>query len=144
MALKNVWFRPEFGEAFPMGLLLMGEIQPVTEFNQDRSAPKRQKLDLDSEGNGTGLRLWKGTVIDPTGMGSKNTSFDVTFVAAVVPVPVAEPVSPGVTPVVLEGLQIKPKIAGQGEFKSIGWTIRATGIKGDNSGAKGNPANKAA
>ncbi len=139
MALKDVWFRPEFREAFPFGLLLMGEIQPVTEFSRDRNAPKRQRIDVDDEGNGTGLRLWKGTVADPSGMGSRNSSFDVTFVADVAPVPAGTQVSENVFMVELEGLQIKPKIAGSGEFKSIGWNIRATGIKGDTSGAKQAP-----
>lgn len=136
MALKDVWFTPAFEDAFPMGLFLLGEIQPVTEFSTDRNAPKRQRLDLDAEGNGTGKRLWKGTVTDPAAANAKQASFDVVFVADVQPVPVAPEIARGMRPVELEGLQVKPKIAGQGEFKSIGWTIRATGIKGDNSGAK--------
>lgn len=144
MALKDVWFRPEFHEAFPKGLFLLGDIEPVTEFSRDRNAPKVQKLDFDFEGNGTGKRLWRGTVTDPCASNAKNASFDVTFVADVQPVPAVAEIVPGMTPIELDGLQVKPKIAGSGEFKSIGWTIRATGIKGDNSGAKGSPANKAA
>ncbi|MFE3796959.1 hypothetical protein [Nocardia tengchongensis] len=140
MALKDVWFTPEFSEAFPMGLVLVGVIEAVTEFSRERNAPKRQKVDLDDQGNGTGKRLWKGTVTDPTGSGSKNQTFDVLFIADVQPVPSSSPISPGFTPVVLEGLQIKPKMQGAGEFKSIGWNIRATGIAGDNSGAKVPPA----
>ncbi|WP_040781088.1 hypothetical protein [Nocardia pneumoniae] len=136
MALKDVWFTPAFEDAFPMGLFLLGEIAPVTEFSTDRNAPKRQRLDLDAEGNGTGKRLWKGTVTDPAAANAKQASFDVVFVADVQPVPAAPEIARGMRPVELEGLQVKPKIAGQGEFKSIGWTIRATGIKGDNSGAK--------
>ncbi|MFI5540302.1 hypothetical protein ACIA5H_28310 [Nocardia sp. NPDC051900] len=136
MALKDVWFTPAFEDAFPMGLFLLGEITPVTEFSTDRNAPKRQRLDLDAEGNGTGKRLWKGTVTDPAAANAKQASFDVVFVADVQPVPAAPEIARGMRPVELEGLQVKPKIAGQGEFKSIGWTIRATGIKGDNSGAK--------
>ncbi|MBF6473723.1 MULTISPECIES: hypothetical protein [Nocardia] len=136
MALKDVWFTPAFEGAFPMGLFLLGEIAPVTEFSTDRNAPKRQRLDLDAEGNGTGKRLWKGTVTDPAAANAKQASFDVVFVADVQPVPAAPEIARGMRPVELEGLQVKPKIAGQGEFKSIGWTIRATGIKGDNSGAK--------
>ncbi|WP_280243529.1 hypothetical protein [Nocardia abscessus] len=139
MALKDVWFTPAFEDAFPMGLFLLGEIAPVTEFSTDRNAPKRQRLDLDAEGNGTGKRLWKGTVTDPAAANAKQASFDVVFVADVQPVPAAPEIARGMRPVELEGLQVKPKIAGQGEFKSIGWTIRATGIKGDNSGAKTAP-----
>ncbi|WP_280240667.1 hypothetical protein [Nocardia abscessus] len=139
MALKDVWFTPAFEDAFPMGLFLLGEITPVTEFSTDRNAPKRQRLDLDAEGNGTGKRLWKGTVTDPAAANAKQASFDVVFVADVQPVPAAPEIARGMRPVELEGLQVKPKMAGQGEFKSIGWTIRATGIKGDNSGAKTAP-----
>jgi hypothetical protein len=137
MALKDVWFRPEFRESFPMGLFLLGEVQPMTEFTTDRNAPKRQKQDYDSEGNGTGKRLWKATVIDPAGASSvKHAGFEVVFVSDVQPVPSAPEISEGMRPIVLEGLQVKPKMSGQGEYKSIGWTVRATGIKGDTSGGK--------
>ncbi|MGY4099100.1 hypothetical protein ACW2Q0_06010 [Nocardia sp. R16R-3T] len=144
MALKDVWFTVAFEEAFPMGLVLMGEIEPMTEFSSDRNAVKRQRVDLDKDGNGTGKRLWRGTVTDPAGSGAKGTSFDLTFVADVQPVPSAAALIPGMTPIVLEGLQIKPKVQGSGEFKSIGWNIRATGIKGDNSGARQAPADPGA
>lgn len=144
MALKDLWFTPAFSDAFPKGLYLLGEVTAVTEFNADRSPPKRQRLDFDRDGNGTGKRLWKATVTDPSGGNAKQASFDITFVADVQPVPAAEEVVPGFIPIELEGLQIKPKMAGQGEFKSIAWNIRATGIKGDTSGAKQAPANPGA
>ncbi|WP_063920307.1 hypothetical protein [Nocardia violaceofusca] len=141
MALKDVWFTPEFSDAFPMGLFLLGEIQPITEFSNDRNAPKIQKSDWDRDGNGTGLRLWKGTVMDPAAMNARNAGFDVTFVTNQRPVPSAPAISEGVYPIVLEGLQVKPKVAGSGEYKTLGFNIRASGIKGDNSGAKQPPNN---
>ncbi|MFR9752590.1 hypothetical protein ACL02S_16350 [Nocardia sp. 004] len=144
MALKDVWFRPEFREAFPKGLFLLGDIEPVTEFNKDRNAPKIHKLDYDREGNGTGKRLWKGTVTDPAAANAKNASYDVTFVSDVQPVPAVAEIVPGMTPIELEGLEIKPRMVGSGEFKSIGWYIRATGIKGDNSGSKQPPVDPGA
>ncbi|MFC8043530.1 hypothetical protein [Nocardia sp. NPDC057353] len=131
MALKDVWFTPTFEQAFPKGLFLLGDIEPVTEFNADRSAPKRQRTDVDFEGNGTGKRLWKGTITDPAAANAKSASFEVTFVADVMPVPAAPEIVPGMRPIELEGLEIKPKIEGDGQFKRIGWKIRATGIKGD-------------
>ncbi|MFB7723145.1 hypothetical protein [Nocardia sp. NPDC056100] len=133
MALKDMWFDVPTAES---SFMLIGSIEPMTEFSQNRNAPKRQRVDLDDNGNGTGKRLWKGTVADPTGIGEKNATFDVLFIADVQPVPSTAPVSPGFTPVVLEGMQVKPKIAGSGEFKSIGWKVRATGIVGDTSGSK--------
>lgn len=144
MAMKDLWFTPSFDDAFPMGLFLLGEVAPMTEFNSDRNAPKRQRLDLDADGNGTGKRLWKATVTDPAAPNAKQASFDLVFVADVQPVPSAPEVARGMRPIVLEGLQVKPKITGQGEFKSIGWNIRATGIVGDTSGAKQGPADPGA
>ncbi|WP_228815282.1 hypothetical protein [Nocardia cyriacigeorgica] len=127
-----------------MGLFLLGEVTAMTEFSSDRNAPKRQRLDLDNEGNGTGKRLWKATVTDPAAPNARQASFDVTFVADVQPVPSTPEVAPGMRPIELEGLQIKPKIAGQGEFKYIGYNVRATGIKGDTSGVKQSPADPGA
>jgi hypothetical protein len=144
MALKDLWFTPSFGDAFPKGVFLLGAVTAVTEFSTDRNAPKRQKLDLDDDGNGSGKRLWKGTVTDPTAPNAKQASFDVLFISDVLPVPAVSEIVPGMTPIELEGLQIKPKVAGAGEFKSIGWNVRATGIKGDNSGSKQAPADPGA
>ncbi|AXK85728.1 hypothetical protein SAMN05421776_11492 [Nocardia farcinica] len=144
MALKDVWFTPDFHEAFPKGLFLLGEIEPVIEFNKDRNAPKIQKQELDADGNGTGRRLWKGTVTDPDAPNAKSASYDVIFASPHQPVPAVAEIVPGMTPIELEGLEIKPKIQGSGEFKSIGWMIRAAGIKGDTSGAKQAPADPGA
>lgn len=144
MAMKNLWFTPAFEDAFPKGLFLLGDVEPMLEFNSDRNAPKRQRQDLDAEGNGTGKRLWKATVTDPAAPNARQASFDLVFVADVMPVPSTPELAPGMRPIVLEGLQVKPKIAGQGEFKSIGWNIRATGFAGDTSGAKQAPADPGA
>ncbi|WP_433599138.1 hypothetical protein ACQPXH_26180 [Nocardia sp. CA-135953] len=144
MALKDVWLEPVFHLAFEKGLYLLGNVQPVTEFQKDRNAPVIQRVDLDRDGNGTGKRLWKATVTDPTAPNAKQASFEVVFVSDVQPVPAAAEIVPGMTPIELEGLQIKPKIVGSGEFKSIGWNIRATGIKGDTSGSKQAPADPGA
>lgn len=140
MSFKDGWFTPAF-DPHPMGLFLLGEIQPVTHYNSDRNAPKIQKVDLDDEGNGTGMRLWKATVTDPSADNARQASFEVVFVANQKPVPSAPEIAKNVRPIELEGVTVKPKIAGSGEYKSIAWTVRATGIKGDNSGAKQPPNN---
>ncbi|MEV4156595.1 hypothetical protein AB0J48_26590 [Nocardia salmonicida] len=140
MALKDMWIPTDFRSVFPQGVVLLGEIEPDQEFSSDRNAPKRQKIDVDREGNGSRKRLWKATVMDPAGAGkgAKNAGFDITFVSDVMPVPASAEVMPGFRPIELEGLMLKPRVVGNGEFKSIGFYIRATGIVGDNSGAKVN------
>ncbi|WP_254190033.1 hypothetical protein [Nocardia noduli] len=125
-------------------MFLLGAISAVTEFSSDRNAPKIQKVDLDREGNGTGKRLWKGTVTDPTAANARNASFDVVFVSDVMPVPPVAEIVPGMTPIELDGMQVKPKVVGAGEFKSIGFNVRATGIKGDTSGTRQAPADPGA
>jgi hypothetical protein len=139
MALKGFRFPVAFDEAFPMGLVLVGEIAPLTEYNSDRNAPQVQKIDMDRDGNGTGLRLWKATVTDPSETNAKRASFQLTFVSAVQPVPVTSEVLPGMRQIELEGVTAMPKLMGQGEFKYVGFDFRATGIKGDTSGRKGAP-----
>ncbi|MFD5179772.1 hypothetical protein ACFWM1_28470 [Nocardia sp. NPDC058379] len=140
MALKDMWIPTDFAAVFPRGLMLIGEIEADEEFSSDRNAPKRQKIDMDRDGNGSRMRMWKATVMDPSGAGkgAKNTGLDITFISDVMPTPSADEVAPGFRPIVLEGLMLKPRVIGNGEFKSISFYIRATGIKGDNSGAKAN------
>lgn len=131
MALKDLRFGETFRVAFEKGLVLVGEIEPDTEYNPNRNAPARQKVDPV-----TGKRQWKATCVDPSESNPRRNTVQVIFLADVAPVPVTEEVVPGMRPIELEGLTLQPKVTGQGEFKTLGWTVRATGIVGDTSGAK--------
>lgn len=135
MALKDLRFSEQFNVAFEKGLVLVGEIEPDTEYNQNRNAPARQKVDPI-----TGKRQWKATCTDPSETNPKRSSIQVIFLSDVQPVPSTPEVLPGMRSIELEGLTLQPKVTGQGEFKTLGWTVRATGIKGDTSGAKQAPA----
>ncbi|MEV0250119.1 hypothetical protein AB0H76_26225 [Nocardia sp. NPDC050712] len=130
-----------FFQAFEKALLLVGDIEPDTEYNQNRNAPARQKVDPV-----TGLRQWKATCTDPSESNPKRSSVQVIFLADVAPIPHgAELISgTGLRVIELENMTLQPKVTGQGEFKTLGWTIRATGIKGDTSGAKQAPADPGA
>ncbi|MET8875574.1 hypothetical protein [Nocardia sp. NPDC004604] len=151
MAIKRGFRFPiEFGAAFPKGLLLMGELAPLTKYNPDRNAVPEQMIDYDPKtGEGSAQPLWTATVTDPhegsDGKG-KRASFDIIFVSPVQPIPVGEEIVPGtgMRMIELEGLTAEPKVMGQGEFKYQGYTFRATGFKGDNSGAKQPPADPGA
>lgn len=120
-------FPIEFGEAFPQGLVLLGEVAPDNEYQsrEDRSAgrPVRQRVD-----ELTGKRQWKATVTDPNERNAKRASFEVTFLADVQPVPSTSEVLPGVRPVVLEGVTVEPRVAGNGEFKYQSYVVRAVGF----------------
>jgi hypothetical protein len=126
-------FPVEFADAFPQGLVLMGEVAPDTEYQsrEDRAAgrPVRQKVDEVS-----GKRQWKATVTDPDERNAKRASFEVTFLADVQPVPTTAEVLPGVRPIELDGLTAEPRVAGNGEFKYQSYLFRASGFRAAGSG----------
>ncbi|MFI9506804.1 hypothetical protein [Nocardia sp. NPDC052566] len=147
MAIKRGYQFPiRFGSAFPQKLVLLGEITRMTKYNPNPNAAPEGMFDLDREGQGTGLPLWKATVTDPHEEKAKRASFEIIFVAEVQPVPATEEIvaGTGMRMVELEGLTAEPKVMGQGEFKYLGYQYRATGIVGDASGAKVPPADPGA
>lgn len=135
MAISRGYRFPiEFSEAFPRGLVMVGEIQPDTEFqsreDRARNRPVRQHTD-----EVTGLRQWKVNVTDPDEDKAKRASFEVTLLAEVQPVPTMPEALPGVRPVELEGLTAEPRVAGNGEFKYLSYVFRATGFREARSGS---------
>ncbi|GAB1512482.1 hypothetical protein [Actinophytocola sp. KF-1] len=135
-------FPIEFSEAFPRGLVMVGEVQPDTEFqsreDRARNRPVRQHTD-----EVTGLRQWKVMVTDPDEEKAKRASFEVTLLAEVQPVPTTSEVIPGMRPIELEGLTAEPRVAGNGEFKYLSYVFRATGFRAVGSGS-GRSAGKSA
>lgn len=121
-------FPIEFADAFPQGLVLMGDVAPDNEYQsrEDRAAgrPVRQRVD-----ELTGKRQWKATVTDPSEPNAKRASFEVTLLADVQPVPTTSEVLPGIRPVELEGVTAEPRVAGNGEFKYQSYLYRATGFR---------------
>jgi hypothetical protein len=139
---KGHRFGIEFDDAFPQGLVMVGEVAPDNEYQsrEDRAAgrPVRQRID-----EVTGKRQWKVTVTDPSEANSKRASYDLTFLADVQPVPTTAEVLPGMRPIELEGLTAEPKVAGNGEFKYRSYAFRATGFKAAASGAAAKSARSA-
>jgi hypothetical protein len=137
---KGHRFPIEFADAFPQGLLLMGEVAPDTEFqsrdDRAKGRPVRQRID-----ETTGKRQWKATVTDPGEPNGKRASFEITFLADVQPVPTTSEVLPGVRPIELDGLTAEPRVAGNGEFKYQSYVFRSTGFRAAGS-AGGRPAAK--
>jgi hypothetical protein len=132
---KGFRFEIAFDQAFPQGLVMIGEVTADTEYQsrEDRTAgrPTRQRVD-----EVTGKRQWKATVTDPDETKAKRASFEITLLADVQPVPATSEALPGMRPIELEGLTAEPKVAGQGEFKYQSYVFRATGFKAAGSGSK--------
>jgi hypothetical protein len=131
---KGHRFVIEFERAFPRGLVLVGQISPDNEyqFREDKAAgrPVRQRID-----EATGKRQWKATVTDPDEPNGKGASFEITFIADVVPVPTTTEVLPGMRAVELEGLTAEPRVAANGEYKYQSYVYRAAGFKAASAGA---------
>lgn len=121
-------FPIEFDEAFPQGLVMVGEVAPDNEYQsrEDRAAgrPARQRVD-----EATSKRQWKAAVTDPSEPNAKRASFEVTFLADVQPVPTTSEALPGMRPIELDGLTAEPRVAGNGEFKYQSYVYRSTGFK---------------
>jgi hypothetical protein len=126
-------FPIQFDEAFPQGLVMVGEISPDTEYQsrEDRAAGRATRQRVDEI---TGKRQWKVAVTDPSEPNAKRASFEVTLLADVQPVPTTSEVLPGMRPVELDGLTAEPRVAGNGEFKYQSFLFRATGFKAVASG----------
>jgi hypothetical protein len=118
-------FEVAFDQVFERGLVLNGDIEPDNEFQENRNAAPRQKVDEQ-----TGKRMWKGVFSDPAHVKEADASVRVTFLSDVQPVPTSEEFMPGcgMRPVVLEGLQVTPRVTGQDKFKKLGWAYFATGF----------------
>ena len=129
-------FSIPFEDAFPDGLVMVGEVSADNEFQsrEDRAAgrPVRQRVD-----EVTGKRQWRAAVTDPGEAKAKRASFEVTLLADVQPVPTTSEALPGMRPVELEGLTAEPRVGGQGEFKYLTYVFRATGFKAAGSGSAG-------
>jgi len=136
---KGHRFQIEFGQAFPQGLVLVGEVGPDNEYQsrEDKAAgrPVRQRID-----DVTGKRQWKATVTDPDEPNGKRASFEITFLADVQPVPTTAEALPGMRAIELDGLTAEPRLAGNGEFKYQSYAYRATGFAASVSGAGSRPA----
>lgn len=135
---KGHRFAVTFDQAFPDGLVMVGQVSADTEYQsrEDRAAgrPVRQRVD-----ELTGKRQWKATVTDPSEPNGKRASFEITFLADVQPVPTTAEALPGMRAIELDGLTAEPRVSGNGEFKYQSYLYRATGFASPaaNAGAAG-------
>ena len=136
-------FEVPFDELYPEGLYLVGEIQPMTEYQSQedkaRNRPVRPRTD-----EASGLPLFRGTFADPSAEKDRDKSVQIEFAAKVQPVPPAA--VPGIPfrPVVLEGLTVQPRAEASGQAKWITWTVRATGMRAVDSAASAKPSRSGA
>jgi hypothetical protein len=138
-APRNIRLKADFAEWFPQGLYLVGDIQPVTEYQSQedraRNRPVRPRID-----EVTGLPLYRGTFADPSADKEREKSFPVEFACAHQPIPPRAVAGLPFRPVVLEGMTVAPRAEVSGQAKWITWSIRATGMTAPSTTAVGVPA----
>ncbi|WP_431964971.1 hypothetical protein [Nocardia sp. bgisy134] len=138
---KNLRFAVEFADFFRDGLYQMGPVNPDLVYTGDPNRPGPQKRD-----ELTGALVWKATVSDPAVRKARRASYEVLLLSETEPVPTTAEIGPNLRPIELVGVTVQPRIAGQGEYKYLDYTVRATGYAtapgGGNRSASGAGAGK--
>lgn len=121
-------FAIAFDDLFPQGAFLMGDIQPLAEYQSQedkaRNRPVRPRIDEQ-----TGKRLYRATIADPSAEKERDKSIAVEIAADVQPVPPETIGNLPFRPVVLEGLTVQPRAETSGQAKWITWVVRASGLR---------------
>jgi len=125
----------QFRDVFPAGAFLVGEVEPVLDFD----APKRgdgvrpQAMDKDS-----GLPVWSAPVLDADPeAGRKDKTVAVKIGAKVRPVPPRNDTPFPFTPVEFTGLSATAYVDDNGQRPRLAWSLRADGLCAPGQAGKG-------
>ena len=133
MALSRRFPMP-FEVAFPLGVLVISEVEPVLDFDRSTKERKVQQVDPDA-----GLPVWQVMCLDldPEAKKAQKT-VTVKIAAKVQPVPPESKDGSPLIPVEFVGLTAMPWIEESGNFTRISWSYRAESMR-----APGKPARPA-
>jgi hypothetical protein len=114
---------------FPHGCFVVGEVEPVRDFDRSTKETAVQAVDKD-----TGVPVWQVDVIDADPE-ARDKSVRVKILAPVQPVPPAT--APGVPfrPVVFENLTAMPYVSTPAMGRArLAWSFKATGMTAPTAG----------
>lgn len=113
-----------FEAVFPAGAFLVGEVEPVADFDAPRSAEGARPQAVDKE---TGLRVWSVPVLDADPeAGKRDKTVNVKVLAPVQPVPPPNDTPFPFTPVAFAGMTATPYMDENGPRARLAWSFRAT------------------
>lgn len=119
----------QHGEVFPSGAYLKGLVEPIYDFKKSTAESKVQAVDLNKNGEGTGLLMWQVVVLDADEEArKKDTALTVKFAAKVQPVPPENKSGFPWTPVEFVGLVASPYVDTNGPQPRLAWSFRAEGM----------------
>ncbi len=115
-----------FGSVFPNGAYLVGDVEPVQDFNQEKRADGTRPQQTDPD---TGELIWTVPVLDADPEARKNErTINVKISARQQPVPPANTGDLPFVPVEFEGLTVTPWIDDNGVRPKLAWSYRAKGM----------------
>lgn len=121
--------------AFPEGAYLVSEVTPVNDFDRSTKETKVQQVDKDN-----GLLLWQVDIVDADPSAPrKQKTVSVKIAAKVQPVPPSNDGSSPFTPVEFEGLTALAYIQESGDFSSVVYSYKASGMKSPGRPASSRP-----
>lgn len=130
----------EFGQVFPHGAFVVGEVTPINDF--DKSTKERPVQDRDKI---SGLPVWAVPVMDADPQARKGQrEITVKVAAEVQPVPPDTVANTPFRPVEFTGLTVTPWVEERGTRSRIAFSFRASGMRRPGSKAAASPAAGAA
>jgi len=117
----------EHVDAFPAGAYLVGEVEPVADFNAQARSDGSRPQATDPE---SGLLVWSVPVLDADPeAGKRDKTVNVKVSARVQPVPPENTSGTPFTLIEFEGLTATPWVDDNGPRPRMAWSLRAKGIK---------------
>lgn len=130
-----------FGSVFPAGAYLVGEVEPVFDFNQEKRADGSRPQQIDPD---TGELIWTVPVLDADPEARKQEkTINVKISARHQPVPPSNPTDAPFVPVEFEGLTVTPWIDDNGQRPRLAWSFRAAGMKEPGKASKASGSSSA-
>lgn len=129
-----------FGSVFPAGAYLVGDVEPVMDFQQEKRADGTRPQQMDPE---TGELIWTVPVLDADPEARKNEkTINVKISARQQPVPPANTGDLPFVPVEFEGLTVTPWIDDNGQRPRLAWSYRAKGMSAPSKSSKSSAAGR--
>lgn len=120
-----------FGDVFPHGAFVVGDVEPVRDFEKSTRERPVQSTDRDS-----GLPVWSVSVLDLDPDARKDAkTVTVKITAPVQPVPPETIPGLPVRPVEFDGMTVTPYLNENGGRTRVAYSFRATAMRAPSVGA---------
>ncbi len=135
----NGKFRVNHGDVFPHGAYVVGDVEPVRDFERSTRERPVQATDKDS-----GLLVWSVSVLDPDPGARKDAkTVTVKISAPHQPVPPEAIAGMPFRPVEFDGLTVTPYLNENGGRARVAYSVRAAAMRAPQPAGSSKPAPRA-